>query len=376
MKYTGRHISSIEPNLTINFRTSENNEDILDILKDFQQTKKLTNMKNSITTNIFTEKGAAYILLKSDFTERPYLKLLIDTGASITLIAQDVIKKDTKIKDYIIKLFGVVKNVSIKTQGLIEGKIIINNQELDSTVHLIEREHSGPADGYIGFDILSSYKTIIDMNLMQITFNTSNEFIGLSPDEDDFMKILAELYDFEENEITNTNEHSTLNTEKSNEQSTQFIKKTSEQSSRNITNGQQSHELEENLNNKTPKNAKNKEEKLWHKAISEKTSLLSSYSNDFEDYYEAANFYRNEIEKLNEIKVRSNENKYHSMSHFNLSEMNRSDIIYEKLNLSNCSEDEKEYIKQICEEFPYQFYIEGDKLGSNQCTQTPHKKTF
>lgn len=164
MKYTGRHISSIEPNLTINFRTFENNEEILDILKDFQLTKQTTNIQNTITTNIFTEKGAAYILLKSNFSERPYLKLLIDTGASITLLAKDVIKQESQIENYIIKLFGVVKNVSIETQGLIHGKFIMNNQQLDSTVHLIEREHAGPGDGYLGYDFLSAYKAIIDLN--------------------------------------------------------------------------------------------------------------------------------------------------------------------------------------------------------------------
>lgn len=49
----------------------------------------------------------------------------------------------------------------------------------------------------------------------------------------------------------------------------------------------------------------------------------------------------------------------------------RSEFIYNNLDLDHCSSDEKEFIKHICNDFPYQFYIDGDVLGAT--TTTTHK---
>lgn len=119
MKCDGQHISSPNPDITMNFRTSDNNEENLKILRNFQFiSKEKNNPQCKITNGIFDENGAAYILLKSNFCKRP-LKLLIDTGASITLLANDLAPKNVKIINYIIKLFGVVRDISIETRGMI-----------------------------------------------------------------------------------------------------------------------------------------------------------------------------------------------------------------------------------------------------------------
>lgn len=114
MKYEGRNVSSKKPNLTIDFRTSRNNEKILNVLRNFHSSSNEKKDSSTVQSKIFYEEGAIYILLKSNLSERP-LKFLIDTGASITLVANDAITKAKHWTNYIIKLFGVVKDVSIKT---------------------------------------------------------------------------------------------------------------------------------------------------------------------------------------------------------------------------------------------------------------------
>lgn len=346
MKYTGRYISSNFPNLTINFRTFENSEQILNVLRDFQFPKQKINIRNEVETKIFTENGAAYVLLESDCRERP-LKLLIDTGASITLLANDVNTKNSQVTKYIIKLFGVVRDVSIETQGLISGKFKIGGQEMESTFHLIDRKYAGPADGYLGYDFLSTYKTIIDMNEMKIIFNIKNEereINHLCPDEGNFLNILANSYDFEETLGGQINKMEKI--KKNNENfELQRLKK------------------EIDVYGKKP-NIVLASLKTYEKPMRERFILPTIHENEFEEYFEARNFYRNEIEKRIELKIGKDGSNNLKQQNFCLSDLKRSDIIYNKLNLSNCSVDEKCFIKQICRDFPLQFYVEGDMLGS------------
>lgn len=122
MKYDGQNISSNTTNLTIDFRASNNSANILNCLKDLHTTKKRETKRTSIAkSKIFYENGAIYISMLSNLCDRP-LKFLIDTGASITLIANDIIRKDVHVTNYTIKLFGVVREASIRTQGTFNNK--------------------------------------------------------------------------------------------------------------------------------------------------------------------------------------------------------------------------------------------------------------
>ena len=101
--------------------------------------------------------------MKSNLCERP-LKFLIDTGASITLLAEDVISEKPYISNYVINLYGVTgKDVSIKTKGMVFGVFSTGSRCIETALHIIDRKYAGPGDGYIGYDLLSAYGAVINI---------------------------------------------------------------------------------------------------------------------------------------------------------------------------------------------------------------------
>lgn len=196
----------------INFCTENNDNSILDILKSFQKTKNV----GTIYQKIFHENGAPYIFIKTNLSDRP-LKLLIDTGASLSLISNEIISDNTHKKNCQINLYGLIgKEMSIRTHGMINGNLIMQNQLLDTTFHIVDKKYSGPGDGYLGYDFLSLYKTHIDLDNMylEIKLNdtlhvekqNSNENLNERLNE-----ILNEKLNENLNEIVNENLNEKLN---------------------------------------------------------------------------------------------------------------------------------------------------------------------
>lgn len=331
MKHRGRNVSSTKPNLTIDFRTSQNNERILNVLKKFHSSPKETKDSSTVQSKIFYEEGAIYILLKSNLSERP-LKFLIDTGASITLVANDAITKTKHKTNYIIKLFGVVRDVSIRTQGIINGIFSIGNHRLETALHLVERKHAGSADGLLGYDFLSSYESIINIRNMTIEFNIANQNC-----------------DTNEKNIRNQENVENYNVVKPKFQSQQGAQ--NQDTMKNKLKG----------NGHAPRNFQDKH-------TNGKTEMKMMNKNEFENYYNAAKFYRIELKNRSNMKVNPDNflkpRPIYSLKNPGTDLMDRKKMIYEKLNLKDCLEDEKSFIKQICEKFPYQFFVDGDTLGS------------
>lgn len=101
---------------------------------------------------------------------------MIDTGATITVLASDVVSEKVNKINYIVNLFGLTgKDNAVKTEGMVHGLIIFGGQPLGASFHLIERKYCGQADGYLGFgDFLSPYKALIDINNKCIRIDVNN----------------------------------------------------------------------------------------------------------------------------------------------------------------------------------------------------------
>lgn len=141
--------------MSINFRASDNDEKVLNTLQDFQIFSN-TNFYNDemIEYEIHNEGGAPFIYLRTNLIDRP-IKFLIDTGASISLLASDLVPEHIKRINYTIDLYGMAgKEVSVQTQGMVHSILAFNGRLLGTTLHLIDRKYAGPGDGYLGYDFL------------------------------------------------------------------------------------------------------------------------------------------------------------------------------------------------------------------------------
>lgn len=214
------------------------------------------------------------MFVKSNLCDKP-LKLLIDTGAGLSLISKNALKEGTYKKDFQINLYGLIgKEISIQTEGITYAILNMGGQFLDTTFHIIEEEYTGPGDGYLGFDFLSLYKTKIDLEKMKICIKIED-----------------------------------------------LIKTTIE--------------------------PQKKDGKYGGKK-----------------YLRACAFHSRKIEEKAEMKIHTVMPMSKLQSSKNTRNFTRVERIFEKLNLEHCSEKEKKFISQICDDFPHQFYLEGDILGS------------
>lgn len=299
-------------NLRINFRTAQNEPNILQKLYNKPSILKISS--NTIVEHkFFFEKGAPFILLNTNLCERP-LKMLIDTGAAVSIVASDAIKQDIHKTNYFFSLFGIAgKDVSVTTEGMVHGIFDFNDTFLGSTLHLVDRKYTSTGDGYLGFDFLAPYKVMIDLNKMCLRINLNEliennsggkvenieEKILKEENHDDFLSILAKNYDFE---LAQTNPSS------------------------------------------------NKKEKTHKK--------------DYKEYYDAVKSFKNQLKEYDRYTMLSNQ-ILRSLNSNNFSSFpTRHEIIYNDLKLNKCAESEKNFIKDNCMKYPLQFYVDGDPIGA------------
>lgn len=213
MEQLGHTVSS-NSNISINFRSAENDLNIsqkIEIKPEISYRNSIT--KEIIEQKIFSKNEMPYILLKTNLCDRP-IKLSIDTGAAVSIIASDLVRNEMIEENYKLNLFDIAdKEICTTTQGMVYCIFSMNNANLKTKLHIVDRKYAGPGDGYLGFDFLASYKVNIDLNKMNLTINLK-KFMKLNHDQNDilnnepkngqlneeieenFLNILAQYYDF------------------------------------------------------------------------------------------------------------------------------------------------------------------------------------
>lgn len=323
--------------LSINFCTINNDKNTLKELKKLQIANNKPQKKNAIKLKFFSENGAPFVVLKTNLNDKP-LKFLIDTGAAVSLISDDVISPNNEKLNNTINIYGIMgKEVSVKTKGVVTSVFILDEKFLSTNIHVIDKKHLGLADGYLGYDFLEQHKIIIDIKEMCLKINNYYN-------EREIKNINAKLIGKEEiiypgiellspnnmpkREINNSQIHEEGNIVHSNT----IIKC-------NEINGKLNNAME--INKISEKNEKN-----------ESISNINEVAENFLQVL-ALNY---EFEDINHQRNNNNNND-------NLNMKSREENIYENLNLKECNEEEKEFIRKICSRFQNQFYLDGDVLN-------------
>lgn len=304
MDYIGSGNSSKKDkfNKTANFKNKFNTVHTINTLQSYQN--KTTNFSETLTHAISMHNANPIITLNINFCTRP-VNLLLDTGASISLVSKDVIKTNFE-KGTSIKLYGINgKSTPIETNGFAIGQTTISTIEIPITLHIIDRIYAGPADGYLGFDFLSKYHS---------TINLENKTIVLKLNDLEYM---------------NNN-----NGEKK-ENSTNMTECIEPYPCYN-----QLHFLETmyNLRYVTPTTI-NKNKKYIH------------YNNSAPYEICASNVYeiRTIPEGAETFEISSN--------------TQRAEKILNEIKIKHCNTEEQARINDLCQRFSFQFYLQGDILS-------------
>lgn len=135
MKFKGQNISS-KPSLTMNFKTDN----------DYYSDKTIFETDDSdiqLEYNIFHKNNASFVIIQLNLLEWP-ITLMIDTGAAISIIAEDKINERIKIKNKTINLFGIAgRDKSIKTRGEVTAIFEVGDSKLSSSMHIVDTRYSG-----------------------------------------------------------------------------------------------------------------------------------------------------------------------------------------------------------------------------------------
>lgn len=338
--------------MSINWNRDDNNE------QKITQLHKLQNFQietyKTLTEKIFSENGTPYIFLHSNLTNRP-LKMLLDTGATISILGNDAIDFKSKfVRDTRITIFGIGgRKRGTQTHGMIDTIFTINGCKIQTSLHIIESDCLPSADGILGFDFLQQYKAKYDVEGGLIQFKLKD--------------ILMKKFTTMEGDQTNENNSPNLNTfdlEKNNLQSIM--------NNYDFLRGSTMNDGNPAMENTTINN--------------ECFDLNGGFLEDniYGEYNDSVQTYEKMMGDLDKFKAQRIELNIVDSNGINAGtivppiqsvafggdlmrndspDLLRHDIIYKTLNLKSCSEEEKRYIRQICIQFPKQFYLEGDILG-------------
>lgn len=115
---------------------------------------------------------------------------MTDTGASLSLISNEIISKKYYKRDYKINLYGLMgKEMPIRTKGMVDITLILDNQNIETIFHVVDKKNSGPGDGYLGYDFLSLYKARIDLQNMYLGIQLNEKNVKCEKSTENIMEI-------------------------------------------------------------------------------------------------------------------------------------------------------------------------------------------
>lgn len=336
MRQNGHATSSTPRTSTIKLRISRIQELSPINLKKYETTWK-------ITTN---------------FTTRP-IELLVDTGAQITLINEQLLKDDIILQNKPIQLTGFDGTTNATTtKGMYVGKFFTEDQmSWPVEAHIVDRKSAGPYDGYLGYDFLQYYNAIIDLEkgtlqlriLPENREENANEIVVT----DQTNNRIEDCSDSDSDASTDSTEHKFNRTSTIN--NGPFIPSLACKSMRN---GKANY-IENFANNTALQNALSKQkEEIAPKALIAKIvkngHRLNSEASAYIRYFGTKKFHM------------SNNNNEESQMKFKVFAINmnqsRTNVILQALKLSHVNDQEKQAVANIVQAYQFQFFVEGDKL--------------
>ena len=271
-----------------------------------------------LTIKLGNKEPSPYVKLKSTDFRNETGKFIIDTGSELNIIKQKLIKADTLIDSSIkFNLFGI-NELGVRTHGQV--KIRINNT--DVPFQLISNSFPIESDGMVGMPFLS--ESVIDLKEKEI----QNEFGNFS--------ILIE------------NKAITLNLKARTKQLITLPAKPT-----NLKEGY------------LPKIPAGPGVYLGKSLVRVKEGTVRVYCINTSTQDLQISIPPVEIEEFEKIepnprtKKRATRNKNATNS-----SRSRHEELINSLNLTNLNSEERESLHKVLNKFPYQFYLEGDKLGS------------
>lgn len=126
------------------------------------------------------------------YNETREVSLLIDTGAQVSFIKEEVVKKEEICESEKQKIRGVISKVSGETLGTIEANLTINNEKFKHKFQVVNDQFSVGYEGILGSDFLNNYNGCIDYENRIMTLKTPNDS---GPTMTNFeQKIVAKTY--------------------------------------------------------------------------------------------------------------------------------------------------------------------------------------
>jgi len=110
-----------------------------------------------------------YALYKILQCTKKIVKLLVDTGADLSLIKLDALHDDVQVSNTKIFMLQGINDQTLKTMGFTMLKVINGNQSSESEFHVVATNFPIIGDGIFGKPFLTENQIVIDLGKGEIT---------------------------------------------------------------------------------------------------------------------------------------------------------------------------------------------------------------